>query len=201
MACLAFLWAWRTALVLQGATVERIAFGSDTRGDLLVVGCVIALARSEGWLARIPRVALTAGGAVGCLYVAAFAFAFSSTAPATALWSGYTVQTVAVAMLVVSVTEAPLPWILRALQLRPLIALGMISYGFYLWHYLIWIALSPYVAQGPPLGLVIVLTVTLAMASLSYALVERPALNLRHRLPAGYRSRDAATQAPALAPP
>ncbi len=87
--------------------------------------------------------------------------------------------------------EARIP---RLLASRPMVALGVISYGIYLWHPL-WIQLYlnlGAVGQGAPrfvpmLGVVLLLTV--ASATASYLLIERPMLRLGERT---RRARDAA---------
>jgi peptidoglycan/LPS O-acetylase OafA/YrhL len=177
----AAVWAWRTGLQLTGAPAARVAFGIDTRGDLLLAGCGLALARHSGLLAKLPPRLLRLAGAAGLLYLCVFAAAAPDPAPLT--WSDYPVQTVALAALLASVTQGPPAWLLCVLELRPLRALGTISYGCYLWHYLIWTALSPALAPGP-VALAAVLALTLVAATVSYVVVERPAHRLRRRFAA-----------------
>ncbi|MEM8748235.1 MAG: acyltransferase family protein, partial [Actinomycetota bacterium] len=66
----------------------------------------------------------------------------------------------------------------RALSVRPLVALGRISYGVYLVHWPVFVALSPGRLDVSPLTLAAVrVAVTLALSVVLYRLVERP---LRH---------------------
>ncbi|MEM9040863.1 MAG: acyltransferase family protein [Actinomycetota bacterium] len=66
----------------------------------------------------------------------------------------------------------------RALSIRPLVALGRISYGVYLVHWPVFVALSPSRFDVSPITLAAArLAVTLALSVLLYRLVERP---LRH---------------------
>jgi len=74
----------------------------------------------------------------------------------------------------------------RALQAPPLVALGVISYGVYLWHQA-WVTM--FLRWGTPLFRVAlpemfgaVLALAVASAALSYVVVERPILNLKDRL-------------------
>jgi peptidoglycan/LPS O-acetylase OafA/YrhL len=68
------------------------------------------------------------------------------------------------------------------MSVRPLTWLGERSYGFYLWHLPVLFLLA---AVLPPLGkipgLLIAFTVALVMTALSWHLVERPFLRLKHR--------------------
>jgi peptidoglycan/LPS O-acetylase OafA/YrhL len=72
----------------------------------------------------------------------------------------------------------------RVLALRPLAALGLISYGIYLWHYPIVTTLRAHgVGDSGGLGTLVLagsaLGLAVAAAALSYVAVERPALRLR----------------------
>src|SRR5260370_1818033 len=89
---------------------------------------------------------------------------------------------------------------LRPLRNRALGYLGRISYGLYLYHNLI-LALAQKATGSLELSLpttLIALAATLAIASLSWALVERPLLALKDRFP--YR-RDSERLLPPTAPP
>jgi peptidoglycan/LPS O-acetylase OafA/YrhL len=67
----------------------------------------------------------------------------------------------------------------KFLRTRVLVALGLVSYGVYLWHQVIWSASFQWVRDGAiPSGVVpqflIVLAVTVGVATASYLLIERP---------------------------
>ena len=74
-------------------------------------------------------------------------------------------------------------WPRRLLSARPLVWVGLMSYGIYLWH---WPLLSMARALGvdTPLGaLVVGFAITPAIAAMSYHLVERPArIAIRRRV-------------------
>jgi peptidoglycan/LPS O-acetylase OafA/YrhL len=88
--------------------------------------------------------------------------------------------------------------VVRALSWRPLALLGLISYGVYLWHLPLILALKQVHALPTPLGprLAVVFTLACACGALSWRLIERPAIGWAKRR-AGRRS---ARRAPALAP-
>ena len=77
--------------------------------------------------------------------------------------------------------ESPLK---QALSARPLVYLGLISYGLYLWHLPVY-KLLYYQLDGLPWGVVatVAITLSLGLASLSYRFVEQPFLGHRRRRP------------------
>ena len=75
------------------------------------------------------------------------------------------------------------------LRLPPIQYLGTISYGIYLLHYPIlmavnvaWKTLSGNVPEESPLRSILVVTLSIASASASWHLMERPLLRLKDRL-------------------
>ena len=94
----------------------------------------------------------------------------------------------------------------RILANRALLYIGMVSYGLYLWHLAVIIQLvrwdyasvdfvHPWVAWLIP-----TLAAGMALASLSYYLVERPALSLKRLVPDRRPDQPGAVSAPAAPP-
>jgi peptidoglycan/LPS O-acetylase OafA/YrhL len=73
---------------------------------------------------------------------------------------------------------------LRALDWRPLALLGVISYSLYVWHAPLLLELEggrTLMAHGFPVVLAALLPLLIAVAAISYLLIERPALRQRRR--------------------
>jgi peptidoglycan/LPS O-acetylase OafA/YrhL len=91
---------------------------------------------------------------------------------------------------------------LHVLRIRPLVWVGRVSYGLYLWHQPIMQELRP-VLDGP-LSVAVLLALSLAAAALSYRLVETPFLRLKDRTRDRNREAEPAARArrpaPAAAP-
>ncbi len=146
----------RVWLVNAGdVSFQRIYFGTDTRGDAVLYGSAMAL------LGARPhrRVALYTGLAIALsvvIFVESSMFYLAWILPLVAFGSA----------IVAASGPAVLAW-------PPLVAVGRISYGLYLWHYL-------FIWWGLPLP--IALALTFAAAGLSYRFIEQPFLRLKDRL-------------------
>ena len=179
--CAAIL-GWRCWLVLHGATEERLGMATDTRVDVILIGCLLAMVRNP-WLeppAPAPR-ARELGFAAACLGLLV----------ATLLWRNeffrltfrYTLQSLSIAGLlylaVARANMAPFRW----LNARPLVYLGAVSYTVYLAHYLMLLLAEQYAGS---FGRVAVATITaaatLCIAELMRRFVEAPFAALRRRL-------------------
>jgi peptidoglycan/LPS O-acetylase OafA/YrhL len=97
-------------------------------------------------------------------------------------------------------------WVRRLLASRATLYLGLVSYGFYLWHYGVLLQMgrwgwADHSRLSPVLFWLIALAATVALASLSYYLVERPALSLKRLVPGRRSSREAMAEPAPVAPP
>ena len=85
---------------------------------------------------------------------------------------GYLAVNLAATVLVVCLVSTPWAGLRLVFEAWPLVWMGRVSYGLYLWHIaLFWIL-------GPT---VLAIAVTGAVAAASYLLLERPILRFKHR--------------------
>ena len=162
----------RLMLLASGET-GRLAFGTDTQADGILIGAAVAFARWHGrlsfpWWAPLLALAMI-------LFIAwrvgPSGFYFLSGQSLVVVASGVLVGSAATRL--DRLTHAVLTW-------RPLRALGLVSYGAYLWHYPIMWQLD--VLNGTPslaLSLVTIIG-SIALALITYVLVERPVARWRH---------------------
>jgi len=178
---------WRTLLVDGGATYDRVKLAPDTRADVLLVGCLLALA-----LASPLRARLIGSPVVRALTVPAVAFLAAWTAlgdgpgslRALALWA-YTAIALSAAVLILAALDDRPGLLRQALTWGPLVHLGRISYGLYLWH-LVTIAAARWALPTDNGVAVAILGVgsALVVTEASWRLLEQPALSRKGRFPA-----------------
>jgi peptidoglycan/LPS O-acetylase OafA/YrhL len=158
---------WRTLLLMDGLAL-RVFAGTDTHADALLFGCALALLQVRaspfvGWLGICGVVVAGAAwvsGGIGLLL-----FLPVATVASVAAIAG---------------CPAMLAW-------HPLAYVGRISYGLYLWHYLlIW--------WGWPAPLVI--AASIAIAIVSFELLERPFLRLKDRYASASSGQDRLPELP-----
>jgi len=158
------------------ANSNRVYFGTDTRAAAILFGAALA-----AWLAiagpardRGSRVAVEALGLLGVV-VLAVAWTRLDGQSSTLYQGGFLLcGLAATAVIAAAVHPEPGP-IARVLSFRPLCALGLISYGVYLYHWPIDVVLNEERAgiRGWPL-FSLQTAVTLAVAIASYRIVEQP---------------------------
>jgi peptidoglycan/LPS O-acetylase OafA/YrhL len=169
--------AWRTWLATHGASWERLYNGTDMRLDSLALGALLAITYDTrfvqsacAWLAKPWLVwLLTAVMLAGALHVNVFV-------PQWYAWQQPVFVLISLA-LIMSFLKTPTGWGLRFAFQNPVsLYLGAICYGLYLWHYpLIWICYAVFQLDVWQ-ALAICAPLSLGLASLSYFLLELPAL-------------------------
>jgi peptidoglycan/LPS O-acetylase OafA/YrhL len=166
---------------------SRVYYGTDTRAAGLLVGGLLAttmVAVERPHLARRARRALDRVGLVALGLVVVFVMRTSEFDPG--LYRGGFLRFTAVTAVVILATTVPGSTVGRLLSARWLRAVGVRSYGLYLWHWPVFQLTRPHLdvsLTGTPL-LLLRLAVTAALAELSFRLVEQPVRTgeLRRRL-------------------
>jgi peptidoglycan/LPS O-acetylase OafA/YrhL len=158
------------ALSLQGSNLDRAYYGTDTRAYELLAGALLALVPALVIrAARYPR-AIRAGvaGAVGVLLVTA-----SSSIHLDPIERGIAV-TVTTGAIIVALEAAEGGIVKRLLSSNPVVYLGKISYGTYLWHWIVIVVALKSFHLSSVATAAIACLVASALASLSFEMLERP---------------------------
>ncbi|HKA93145.1 MAG TPA: acyltransferase family protein [Acidimicrobiia bacterium] len=172
------------ALLFDPRDPSRVYYGTDTRAQALLVGALLALLVLQP--RRRPRQARATAGLIGIEVVGIIAIVYLgwlwTHVADTSTWmytGGFLVEALAVAALIAAATRPYSPILGPLLSIAPLRAIGRISYGVYLWHWPVYIYLTP-ARTGLDDGalLLVRLAATFGLAVLSYRLLEQP---IRHR--------------------
>jgi len=183
--------ALKPALAWFGASLLWMYFWPFSRLDEFALGVAVALALEEGRVVTRQWPGVLAGSALLLAMVVAprwWKEAWES------LFVVMPLAAAAAAVVVWSVVSTPDSLLARVLSHRWLRAIGDRSYSIYLWHYMLGVGLIAGLtppAQGwdGPAGegwrgdgvFAIQMLLTLAVASLAYALIERPARDFATR--------------------
>ena len=163
------------ALYHQGGDASRAYYGTDTRAQALLVGAALAVL----FTMRIGAAdACRDASCSRCSARSASSFLAWVVVEQSERWTtlyrgGFSLVALASAALIAgAMTRGP---VRSVLAIQPLPAIGLISYGLYLWHWPIFVWLSPDRTglEGHRL-LALRLVVTLAVSIASFFLVERP---------------------------
>ncbi len=158
---------------------NRLYFGSDTRADVLLAGCVTAIVLFQ-LLPRLSARACTRLSVASGFGLLAFGIIVWQAVVVESGWLpvwGFLALELSVSLAIAGLVAAPRAPLARVLALPPLAWLGRRSYAVYLFHTLVFEYCSRrHVHLAPPLSLIFQLVLVLLAAELSYRLVEAPML-------------------------
>jgi peptidoglycan/LPS O-acetylase OafA/YrhL len=194
-----YLWLNGTSpTALNDRIGHRLFNGTDTRFDVILVGCGLALLMRQrrwqwlwDWAANwrpFSTVAVIVAFACTLWFTGGPEPSWASVRSATI---GYTVMAISVAAVIMALFLQPTSWVSRLLASPPMVFVGRVSYGIYLFHILVVGAVARFFAikdgRGLPLWEVVAVFATswagvIAVAVVHYYIVELPILNVRGRL-------------------
>ncbi len=186
---IAALSAGAAALAPEGSSgVNRIYFGTDTRIASILFGAALALlvARFGEAAPGRQRQALEIGAGIAVAGLGVAWFALSGTS-GFLYDGGLALCGLAAAVVIAAISHSEPGLLSRALSLRPLCYLGLISYGIYLWHWPVITTVTAGRVGFGGLGLTALrLALSLGLALLSFYLIEKP---IRHGALTGWPAR------------
>ena len=160
-------------LYTPGSDPSREYYGTDTRLLALLIGAGLASLFTPGVAGRlrVPARWLAPVAVVGLLLL----LTLTDDSSQWLYRGGFLLVALVAAALLAAVVARPEGPVARALALGPIVWVGKISYGLYLWHWPVYVVLSPTRTGLSGVSLLVLrFAVTLAIATLSYHLVEMP---------------------------
>jgi peptidoglycan/LPS O-acetylase OafA/YrhL len=170
------------------ANLTRLYFGTDTHAQSILIGSVLACSmtmiqarRGLGGMApdatgRTARVMLSLLGGAGLAGTVLLTYSQQGTSR-FAYRGGFMLSALSAAALIIGAVCVPGGPFARCLSVRPLVWIGTVSYGAYLWHYPVFIELDAVRTGSTGFELFAIrFAATFALAAASYYLVERPVM-------------------------
>jgi len=167
----------RARLWGDGITWLELFVRTDTRADSLLVGALLA----SLWVRRATP---TRGVNGAAWFAVAFAVGYLALVEASSgvgYRGGLTLFAVAIAVVLLAVVDGT--WSgTRVLAHPALRAVGVVSYGLYLWHFPVFHAVARYGSDWPELVRVLVaVPLAVGMTLISWFCLEKPLLQLKAR--------------------
>jgi peptidoglycan/LPS O-acetylase OafA/YrhL len=173
------------SLYVSGVSVDRLYYGTDTRAQALLVGSVLgalgshlgsgfSIVDSRWSSTRRHRWVSTALGGVGAVFLVWAWHALAGPDPFL-YEGGFFLVALATGAVIFSCVTVPSGLLARVLSLPVLVFVGRISYGLYLYHWPLFLTIN-HAHTGLTGGwlLAVRLAVTLAVATVSFVLIEEP---------------------------
>ena len=167
------------------ADPSRVYYGTDTRAFSLLIGAWLAFvwpsnqlgANNEIHLDRNVRLALDAVGGIALIGLAAMMAGIEGTS--AFMYRGGILLASVITMVIIAVIVHPSSLLAKVFAAKPLVWIGLHSYGMYLWHYPILLLMNPRSnIDGTPWWMYLVeLAIIFAVSWFSYKFVEDP---IRH---------------------
>ncbi|WP_106766466.1 acyltransferase family protein [Paenibacillus faecalis] len=170
------------ALIYEpGTDPSRVYFGTDTRAFGLLIGSALAIIwpsyRLSAKVSLSGRLGLDIVGAAALFLVLSMMWT-TDRYDETLYQGGMVILSIASAI-VIAVLAHPASWLAKIIGCKPLLWIGVRSYGIYLWHYPIIILTSRYGSpeSNSTLHTFLQIAASVLIASLSYKYIEQP---IRH---------------------
>lgn len=169
----------------------RIYAGTDTRGDSLMVGCLVGMLLmwrmlpAGQWFAWATRFAAGLG-----IILTSVLILCVPTSWKYLYYGAFTLVALSVGAIIIWLNYVQAPALKKVLEFPILVWIGKLSYSLYLWHVMIYgfgdLLIPPFRTGSYTLDLVIPLALkagaSVAVASLSFYLVEQPFLRMKKRV-------------------
>ena len=168
----------------------RVYMSTDLHADGLLLGSAFGLMTTFGFLPDFKKHQRIVGliSLITFLFAAWLLIEKQLTPEAIPLFGNLGVS-LGTLVVISRVVHSPSPLVIKVLGFQPLVKIGVISYGLYLWHAPIGVMIEQAELPLEPIWVAIIkVLATFIVAGLSYFLVEKPLLKLKSRFAPGKSS-------------
>ena len=168
--------AWRMFWYDDAVDWPETYYRLDTRMSGLILGALLATVL--GQIERVPLRLANIAGTFACPALVLSVLFGRWHGPGALEWTMTLSEFAAAGLLIAA--SAPESWLSRLLSAPPLVAIGILSYGIYLWHYPAAVFFRdrlPWFEAVP-----MVLAIAFLAATLSHLMIERPLQSFRRGL-------------------
>jgi peptidoglycan/LPS O-acetylase OafA/YrhL len=164
-------------------------YRTDTRADSILWGALLAHIWIRG---KEPKRGIPIAGWIAAAILLA-CLPFATQEGPLVYWGGFVVIDVACAVLILAILDGR--WAGRHLfEFKPFVALGLVSYAFYLWHLPVFFAIRFFDPHwNDVVRVVVAIVVTLSLTLLSWFLLEKPLMRWSKKLEARRFAKPATT--------
>jgi peptidoglycan/LPS O-acetylase OafA/YrhL len=176
----AMFWLWRIYAAWHGASYEDLYPRFDFRADALLVGCGLSVLLSKIDLASYPRFWRFCSLSLGPLAVGMIVVGL--TMNHRMMWYYYVSPlfgAIPSAISVIGLLHPDKTFMHRLYEHPVPVFCGRICYGLYVWHVPIFVWISSWPTKLYIILFLVGWPLTFAVATLSYYLIERPAMRIR----------------------
>jgi peptidoglycan/LPS O-acetylase OafA/YrhL len=162
------------AITVHNGNNDFAYYGTHTRVYQLLGGALLAMLVDSEWFhLRSGRISQRTAGALQVVFLGALLLLSTNAVDVVSSVRGVGAAAAALGLLAMIELAAGGP-VAALLSRRTATYLGQISYGTYLWHYPVIVAIQRFAAISPALLFVVAGTVATALAALSHAAFELP---------------------------
>ena len=177
-------WVTRIFLAVGGASLDRLYNGLDTRGDELLTGCLLGIILSSNLInmhrQRQLESVLKFTGPLSVISLILCSI-FMRWQSIYMYYCGFSVIELSVSIIILDIFLSRKSLVNRILLIKPMVWIGRLSYGLYLWHFLIFSTMR-WLGFRRIDVMTIGMCLAFLVASASYYFLERPFLKLKRRL-------------------
>ena len=157
---------------------SRVYFGTDTRLQTLLLGCILAfiwppfVLKKE--ISRAEKVSINSVGIIGLLILIYLMITVGDQDKW--IYNGGFYAISFITLFVIASVVHPASFLKHAMSFKPFIYIGKRSYSLYLWHFPIIVFMNSYYVQGqiPWYVYIIEVVAMFMMAEISYKFIETP---------------------------